>query len=63
MSGIFIAAFQSECATCPAPIEKGDDAVFVEGEVEHARCPAATTPQPVCSSCWLVHAPGQKECE
>lgn len=59
----FTAKYASECASCPALIEPGDEAVFVGRDVEHAHCPAVVAPQPVCPSCFLVHAPAQKECE
>lgn len=62
----FIAAFESDCENCSAPVERGQDTVMVDynkGLVAHAVCPPATRPQPVCSLCWLVHASGQRECE
>lgn len=59
----FIAAFDSDCAGCDTLIEKGDEAVMIDGQAEHARCPAQTRPQPVCSTCWLVHAPKQEDCD
>jgi len=60
---VFIAAFDSDCPNCDTLLEKGDEGVMVDGEAQHARCPARTRPQPVCSNCWLVHAPGQDECK
>lgn len=60
----FIAAFDSECEDCPAPIEKGQEAVMVgPGLAAHAVCPVLTRPQPVCNKCWLVHGKAQEGCE
>lgn len=63
MTATFTAAFDSDCAACPEMIEKGDEAVFVDDEVQHARCPGDTRPARACPDCFLVHAPGQKDCE
>jgi len=62
----FTAAFDSECENCDAPVEQGQEARMLDyekGFVAHVNCPAPTRPQPVCSSCFMVHGVAQKECE
>ena len=62
----FTAGFESDCERCSAPVERGQEAVMLDydkGFIAHESCPPATRPQPVCSTCWLVHAPEQQECE
>lgn len=62
----FVAAFDSDCELCDAPVEKGQEARMLDygkGLVAHVTCPAPMKPQPVCSNCWLVHAKGQEDCE
>lgn len=60
----FVAAFDSDCENCDTLVEKGQVARMVgDGLVVHDECPPATLPQPVCSSCWLVHGKAQEGCE
>lgn len=62
----FIARFESDCENCDAPVEKEQEAKMIDyrkGLVAHVTCPASSAPQPVCSSCWMVHGLNQKECE
>ena len=54
----FIAAFDSDCVGCDALIRKGDEAVMVDGEAQHAVCPGsrASRTETLCASCWTTHA-------
>lgn len=64
----FIAGFKSDCEHCEDPIEPGQEAVMLDyekGLVAHLSCsPGSRGPRGnACPDCFLVHAPGQEECE
>jgi len=53
----FIAAFDSDCELCDAPVEHGQEARMLDyekGLVAHIRCPEAFRPVSVCARCWTT---------
>lgn len=64
MTAVFEARYPGRCGVCDERIKPGDDAMFVEDEIAHARCPAPTVLAEPCLTCWTVPAAnGACECD
>ena len=53
-----IAEFESVCAECGHAIHAGDEIIAHTDGWQHAFCSQPKRDMPVCTVCWLTHAPG-----
>lgn len=63
MNTTFEAKYSSRCPDCPEPIEPGDEVVYVDDTVVHARCEEAFVKRvaeeesaETCTSCWQLRS-------